>query len=179
MAVTRTTLARPYAQAIFAEARRTGTLAIWSEMLRFLSMALADPDLSRIMEDPRLLRSQRESLLLEVSEGQVNEAGANLLRLLVRNGRVELLPNIVGLYERLRKEAEGLMDVVVCSAYPLGENEKDQLTQALKQRFGCEIGLLEKNDPALIGGAVIRVGDWVIDGSIRGRLQGLANELAF
>ncbi|CAK0742345.1 ATP synthase subunit delta [Gammaproteobacteria bacterium] len=178
MAVTRTTLARPYAQGIFAEAQRTGTLGAWSGMLGFLSMVLEDPGCSRIMEDPRLLRSQRESLLLDVSEGHLDEAGANLVRLLVRNGRVGLLSDIAGLYEGLRKEAEGKMDVVVCSAYRLSEDEKTQLARVLKQRLGREILLTEKDDPALIGGVVVRAGDWVIDGSVRGRLQGLANELA-
>lgn len=178
MAVTRTTLARPYAQAIFNEARRTGALDLWSEMLGFLSMALADPELSRIMEDPRLLRTQRESIFIEVSEGQINGAGVNLIRLLVQNGRVGLLPEIAVSYEGLRKDAEGLLDVIVCSAYRLSEDEKARLALALKQRLGREILLVEKHDPTLIGGVVIRAGDWVIDGSIRGRLQGLANELA-
>jgi len=171
-----TTIARPYAEAILARAEATDKLDLWSEMLQFLAAVVTDPQLETRIDDPALGRDKLETLLLEIATGRLSEEGANFLRLLVRNRRLAVLPEIAALYEKLKNERRGLLEVHITSAYALQAAQKKQLAEALQARFGKQVQITTEKDQALIGGVHIRVGDLVIDGTVRGKLRQLANE---
>ncbi len=171
-----TTIARPYAEAALAHAEEAGKLDLWSEMLGFLAAVAADPELARRIGDPALGRDNLEALLLEISSGRLNQEGTNFLRLLVRKGRLGVLPEIAGLYEKLKNERQCVLEVVVTSAFALQPAQNTQLAEALQARFGKQVQITVEKDPSLIGGVRIRAGDLVIDGSVRGKLRQLANE---
>jgi len=177
MAGERTTIARPYAQAVFARARETDKLDLWSEMLAFLEAVVTDPDMLGMIASPKVGRERLAQLLQGIAGGRLSDEGENLVRILTENRRLVLLPEIAALFEELKTEVEGAVDVHVVSAYVVNPAEQRRLTEALKTRLGREVRLTTEKDPSLIGGAVIRAGDLVIDGSIQGRIRQLATEL--
>jgi F-type H+-transporting ATPase subunit delta len=172
------TLARPYAEAVFEFAKGQNQLKKWSEMLAFIAAVATDGRMIQIADDPRVDRVKFLNLFLGVCEQRVDEQGANFVRLLVDNRRLALLPEIVAQYESLRAEAEARVEATVISAFPLEAAQLDSLGAALKRRLGREVNLTAQVDQALLGGVVIRAGDLVIDGSVRGRLADLAANLS-
>ena len=172
-----TTIARPYAEAIFERADETGKLALWSEMLELLAAVVVDPNLAGVVNNPLFDRADLTSLMLDIGGGRLTDEGANLVKLLIQNGRLTLLPEITRLFDELKAEKDRLLKVHVVSAYALKPAQEKQLAEALKQRLGRDVSITSEKDPELIGGVHIRAGDTVIDGSVRGRLQQLANEL--
>jgi F-type H+-transporting ATPase subunit delta len=174
----RTTLARPYARAVFEVARKSGRLAQWSENLALAAAVSADPAIRQFTGDPRVDRGQLLKLMADLGEGRFDEQFNNFLKVLVTYGRLELLPEIAAQYEFLRREAEARIRVQVSSAMPMSDEESERLAERLKVRFGREVELDVDVDESLIGGAVIRAGDQVIDGSVRGRLEQLGRQLS-
>ena len=172
------TLARPYAEAVFELAKRQNQLKKWSEMLGFIATVAADERMMRIADDPRVDRARFLELFLGVCEQRIDDQGANFIHLLVDNRRLALLPEIVAQYESLRAEAEARVEATVISAFPLEAAQLDSLGEALKRRLGREVNLTTEVDKTLMGGIVIRAGDLVIDGSVRGRLADLAANLS-
>jgi len=172
-----TTIARPYAEAVFERADETGNLDLWSEMLELLAAVVVDPTLAEIVANPLFDRADLTSLMLEIGGGRLTDEGANLVRLLVQNGRLTLLPEIVRLFDQLKAEKDRMLKVHVVSAYALKPAQEKLLGDILKQKLGREVSITSEKDPELIGGVHIRAGDMVIDGTVRGRLQQLANEL--
>jgi F-type H+-transporting ATPase subunit delta len=116
-------------------------------------------------------------LVLEIAGGRLSDEGQNLVRLLAENGRLAVLPQIAELFEARKAEHQGVLDVLVTTAYPLDRAQQESLETALKQKLGREIRMTSRQDPELIGGIHVRAGDMVIDGSIAGQLGKLANEL--
>jgi F-type H+-transporting ATPase subunit delta len=169
------TLARPYARAAFAHAREAGTLPGWSDALGFAARVAADPAVAALLGNPKLTRSDAVALL--ATDG-ADEAFANFLGLLFDNRRLALLPEIAGLYDELRLEAERVVKAKVTSATALPAGELDSIKAALVKRFGREVEVETSVDASLIGGAVIDAGDVVIDGSLRGKLERLQTVLA-
>jgi F-type H+-transporting ATPase subunit delta len=172
-----TTIARPYAEAIFTRADETDKLDIWSEMLEFLATTVKDRSLAGIVSNPLFDRSDLASLLIDIGEGRLTEEGQNLIRLLVENGRVTVLSEIFQLFKELKAEKDSIMNVHVKSAYVLKPAQEKQIADVLKAKLGRNITITSEKDPELIGGIHIRAGDLVIDGSVRGQLQKLAHEL--
>ncbi len=177
MAGEKTTIARPYAEAVFSLAEQSGTLDQWSEMLELLASIAGDAKVAEIIEDPNFASEQIAALLLDVAEDSLNTEGANLLRVLAENDRLAFLPEIRELFETRKSESQGSMEVHVASAYALQAAETRALAEALSKKLGKVVNITSEKDPSLIGGAVIRAGDLVIDGSVRGRLAQLAGEL--
>ncbi len=171
------TIARPYAEAVFARAKQTDGLERWSEQLAFLVEVVSDPLMAAAIADPMFERERLTGLLLEVGEGRLDQEGENLVRVLVQNGRLPILPEIRDLYEALKADSLKLLKVHVRSAYDLDDTQRQHIADALKARLGRDIVISSEQDPELIGGIHIRAGDMVIDGSVRGQLQQLANEL--
>lgn len=169
------TLARPYARAAYTAARDAGQTAQWSQALAFAARVAGDPQASRVLGDPRL---SREDAVRLVAPDDASGAVRNFLGLLASNGRLAVLPEISGLFEQARAEAEHIVRATITSAAELGATELDALKAALKRRFGREVEVQTAVDPALIGGAVIDAGEVVIDGSLRGKLQRLQTALA-
>lgn len=172
------TLARPYAEAVFELAQARHALKPWSEMLALVSAIAADEHIQRLAADPRVDRARFRELFLDVCGKKLDEAGANFVRLLVENRRLNLLPEIVAQYETLKAEAEARVEATVTSAFALEPEQLKTLGEALKRKLGREVNLTAQVDKTLMGGVVIRAGDLVIDGSVRGRLADLATHLS-
>jgi len=172
-----TTIARPYADAVFARAEETEALDLWSEMLSFLAGVVGDTQLQGVIADPKFGRENLERLMLDIGGGRLNDEAQNLVRLLVANDRLALLPEISALYESRKNERQGRLEVHVTTAYALQAAQKTALAEALQKRLGREVTITAEKDPELIGGVRIRAGDLVIDGSVRSQLQQLANQI--
>lgn len=169
------TLARPYARAAFNAARDEGRTRAWSDALAFAARVAADPQAQAVLKHPQLTPEKAAQLL--VIDG-ADAAFQRFVRLLADNRRLELLPEIAGLFEQLRAEAERVVKARVTSASQLSDAELAAIHDGLRRRFGREVELETAIDPSLIGGAVIDAGDVVIDGSVRGKLERLQSALA-
>ena len=177
MAGDATTIARPYAEAVFARAVETDKLDLWSDMLELLATAARDPALSGLIASPKLDRAQMTELMLDIAGGRLSDEGQNLVRLLVANDRLAVLPEIARHFETRKAEHQGTLDVTVTTAFALQPEQEQQLSEALKRKLGRDVRLSSHEDPELIGGFHVRAGDLVIDGSVSGQLHQLANEL--
>ncbi|HKN79385.1 MAG TPA: F0F1 ATP synthase subunit delta [Lysobacter sp.] len=172
------TLARPYARAAFSLARDAGALAGWSDALGFAARVAADPQVAAVLGNPALTADNAVTLLAPPASTIDTEAFARFIGLLAENRRLPLLPEIAGLFDELRFEAEKVVKARVTSATPLPAGELDTLKAALRKRFGREVEVETAVDESLIGGAVIDAGDVVIDGSLRGKLGRLQAALS-
>lgn len=168
------TLARPYARAAFGIARDEGAFAAWSDALGFAARVAADPRVAGVLGNPKLSDAEAVALLAPPGAG---ESVTRFLALLADNRRLPLLPEIAGLYEQLRNEAEHVVKATVTSAAALPDAELEAIRAALRKRFGSEVELQTAIDESLIGGAVIDAGDVVIDGSLKGKLARLESAL--
>jgi F-type H+-transporting ATPase subunit delta len=172
-----TTIARPYAQAAFKLAQQKQALPAWSEMLGLAAVVAADAGMRKLLDNPRITPAQLAELFIDVCGDRLNEDGRNLIRLLAERRRLVVLPEIFGLYERFKNEAEGAIQAQLITAFPATDAQKQTIAAALKQRFGRDVQLEYVTDPTLMGGAVVRAGDLVIDGSVRGKLARLGTAL--
>lgn len=173
------TLARPYARAAFEAAREAGDdgLDRWSRMLAWLAAATETEALAQELSSPARSPEGKALLLTEVAGDALDDQGRKLVRVLAGNRRLALLPEIATQYEALKDEAQRTLEVEVVTARALSEAELEQLRAGLARRFAKEIALESRVDGGLLGGAVIHAGDTIIDGSIRGRLDRLADSL--
>ena len=169
------TLARPYARAAFAIAKDAGALPAWSDALAFAARVAADPQVAALLGNPKLTQADTATLLAPEAAG---ELFGNFLGLLFENRRLSLLPEISGLYDALRFEAERVVKAKVTSAAALPADELATIKAALARRFGRDVEVETALDESLIGGAVIDAGDVVIDGSLKGKLERLQSALA-
>ncbi|TBW56438.1 F0F1 ATP synthase subunit delta [Marinobacter halodurans] len=171
------TLARPYANAAFAIAQDTGTLDEWSEMLAFASAVASDPQVKLLVAHPTLPDEQKASAFADFCEGKLSEQGRNFIALLAENKRLPLLPEINALFEGLRAKLESSVNVEMASPFDVSNDEEAKLVEALSRKLGRKVNLSTTTDKSLIGGVVIRAGDVVIDASVRGRLEKLAEAI--
>lgn len=174
----KSTIARPYAQAVFELAKGSGDYKQWSNILQLAALIVVDPMMGKYIDNPHVSKETLSKLLIDVFGNQIHENGKNFLQVLVDNKRLAVLPEIAAIYEQLRAEAEKRIDAEVISAFPLSDAQKQNITAGLKKRLGREINLIAKVDASLIGGAIVRAGDMVIDGSVTGHLDKLAFALA-
>ena len=181
------TIARPYAHAIFEVAQENNALAEFSESFTAAKALLSDEQVVAFLGRPSLNDDQRLEFLQGLFEKAVGKGsvfaggsdhGSNFFRLLLENRRVAALPEIAGQFDALKAKIENKVDVVVTSASEISAKQKDTIAKALRERLGRDVSIETKIDENLIGGAVIKAGDVVIDGSLRSRLEGLANALA-
>lgn len=172
------TAARPYAQAAFDVARAAGKLKNWSGWLGAAAALVSDAKVRELIGNPRVAKAQVQGFMLDALGGAPDQQAKNFIRLLTENRRLTLLPDIATLFEASRAEAEGTLRVQVTSATALSDEQQRTLAAALKKRFQREVALHCDMDKNLIGGAIIRAGDRVIDGSARGKLQRLAQVLS-
>jgi F-type H+-transporting ATPase subunit delta len=165
------TIARPYAEAAFDVAAGANALPEWSALLAELAVVSADPHLRAALSDPRVNAAQQVELVLAAVRSPVGEAQRNFLRVLAHNDRLGVLSAVSEQFEALRAEREGVADAEVESAYPLAEGEVAALVATLEKHFRRRIRPHVRVAPDLIGGVRVTVGDEVIDGSVRGKLQ--------
>ncbi len=176
------TIARPYAKAAFMSARDAKALPAWLEALQKSVGLVADATIADLLTNPKLSADEIVSMFAGLggaaAPGDFDSHWQNFIRLLSENKRLEVLPEIAAQYEMLRAQYENELDVQVTSAVPMNAEQQAKLAEALKKRFKRDVRISSGVDPTLLGGAIIRAGDLVIDGSINGRLQRLASELA-
>ena len=173
----RSTIARPYARAAFQEAQATKRLAPWSDALVAGAQVVQDARVKPLLDHPRVTPAQLAQLVLEIAGPALDEHGRNFVQTLAENRRLGYLPEIAEIFNELKDAEEGIVDVTVTSAAPLDQQQQLTLTEALAKKLKRQVRLHCETDPALIGGAVLRAGDLVIDGSLRTRLDRLATEL--
>jgi F-type H+-transporting ATPase subunit delta len=170
----RITVARPYAKAVFKLAQSEKRLPQWSEALQVAASVVADPRVAALLGNPAVSAEALAGFVTEVCGKQLDEQARNFIATLAANRRLGYLPEIAERFEQLRAEAERTVEVTVTSAIELSAAQKDRYAQALAKRLGREVHLNCQTDPNLLGGAVVRADDLVIDGSVRAGLTQLA-----
>ncbi len=173
----KTTIARPYARAAFEIASAEGELRAWSEMLVAAGLIVNDPGVKPLLTNPHVTPEQVAGLVADICGKLVNKDRRNFLLLLAESYRLNVLAQIAEIFNRLRAEAENVIDVDITSVVPLDDKRKKAFVSALKKRLGREVNLRCATDRSLIGGAIIRAEDLVIDGSVRGRLEKLVVDI--
>lgn len=171
------TVARPYAKAAFKYADEARAATEWSAMLGYAAAVMSDKTMAAALDNPQLTAEKKAEIFVSVCGDRLNAAGKEFIAQLAQNKRLKALPQVYSLYEILLAEKERRQDVHVTSAYELSASEKDSLKRALAKKLGKEIDLQSSVDKSLIGGVVVRAGDTVIDGSVRGKLQELSQVL--
>jgi F-type H+-transporting ATPase subunit delta len=173
----KTTIARPYAKAAFAEARGENRLGPWADAIRTAATVVTDSRVAPLLGNPSVKSTDLAQLVIDIAGPEIGEHGANFVRTIAENHRLAYLPQIAALFDELKDEAEKVVDVTVTSAAPLDEGQRKTLTAALERRLKRGIRMQCHTDPSLIGGAVLQAGDLVIDGSLRSQLNKITYEL--
>ena len=173
----RATIARPYAKAAFEYARGANDFAAWSQALARLAEIVADRRVTALTKSPQWSAADVVSLITDVAGASLNAGMQNFVRVLAENHRLLLLPEIAAHFEEFRSAVENTVDVEVVSAVKLDAAQSDKLSAALAKRLKRNVRMKNSVDATLLGGAVLRAGDLVIDGSLKGRLERLATEL--
>lgn len=171
------TLARPYANAVFHLAKEQRCLDQWSRLLAVVAAVAQTDEAQALIGTPTLTDAVKARRLIEVVEDHMDDRGRRFVQVLADNKRLGLLPEIAAQFEARKAEAEKVVDVEIITAVALADEQVDAYSKALERRFEQEVHVNVAVDPALVGGAVIRAGDTVIDGSLRGRLTRLNEAL--
>ena len=171
------TIARPYAQAIFSLAQEQSNLKGWSDMLQLAAAVAANPEMVAVIDSPNFDNNQIADLFIDVCGDKLTDSGKNMIRVMAENDRLKVLPEVAALYEAERATVEGTVVAEVTSATALSDAQQQNIAEALKKRLGRDVTLECKIDESLLGGAIIRAGDVVIDGSVVGKLAKLGNAL--
>ena len=171
-------LARPYAVAAFKQADEEGRLGEWAGMLELLAAVARDSTMSGLIANPRVDRTQLVGLFIDVCGARLSDTGRNFVKVVGEYGRFALLPDISERFAEERAAREGRNHVHVTSAFKLSKPQRKTIVGAMEKRLGTKVTLDCEVDNSLIGGVVIRAGDLVIDASLRGRLEQLAQTLA-
>ena len=171
------TIARPYAAAAFSYAKAKGLLTQWADMLAFLDAVYSDDRMRAALANPQLTKDAAERMLLAVCADKLDGPARNLLILLVRNGRLDALPQIRSLYEDMKADAENVVEARVDSAFPLSDEQLRSLLAKLEARTKRKVKAAVTVMPELIGGVKVQIGDEVWDASVRGQLEGMAAAL--
>ena len=173
----KSTIARPYAQAVFDIANESGDLKKWSDILQLVAAVTSDALMQDMIGNPSIEREKIIEIIFGVCADNLDDTAKNFIRVLADNGRLNVVDEIAQRYEEHRAEAEKTVEAEVTSSFSLSEKQIKQVTDALKKRLGREVNLVTKIDETIIGGAIIRAGDLVIDGSVSGQLDKLATTL--
>jgi F-type H+-transporting ATPase subunit delta len=174
----RATIARPYARAAFAFARKGNSLAAWSDALSGAAAVVSDARVRKLLGNPKIGATQLIDFIADILGGKLDSNVRNFFDELQRNRRLGLLPEVATMFEAMRAEVENIADVQVTSAVALDDAQRQRLAAALKKRLKKDVRLHCDVDASLIGGAVIRSGDFVIDGSLRARLERLSGTMS-
>jgi F-type H+-transporting ATPase subunit delta len=170
------TIARPYAEAAFKLALELGQLPSWSGALARLA-TVADNEIARdLAGNPRFTAGQVAAVIADAA-GKLSPEQANFVRILADNERLDVLPEISAAFDALRNEHEGIIDAHIASAYPLNEQQVADIIATLSEKYGKQVKASVRVQPDLIGGVSIRIGDQVLDTSVRGKLAQLASAM--
>jgi F-type H+-transporting ATPase subunit delta len=163
------TIARPYAEALFkaSQADLNGT----AQWLDTLAAVASHPQLLQFADNPKVTSQQVYDVVIDVAKAGLPDAGRNFLRTVIDNGRLAALPAIAGQFRAMMNAQTGSSDATVYSAFPIAAEQLGEVAQALEKRFGRRLNLTVQQDPSLIGGIRVVVGDEVLDTSVKARLE--------
>ena len=173
----RESAARRYAEAAFEVATRDDTVERWRSELELAAELVGDERALEVLANPAIPGERRADALGEMLGKRVSTPVQNLIQLLLRRGRIEELGRVAAEFRRLDDRRQGITHATVSTAAPLTPDEVRALTARLEQSTGGRVALETEVDESLLGGLVVRVGDRLIDGSVRGRLERLRNQL--
>jgi F-type H+-transporting ATPase subunit delta len=172
------TVARPYAEALFGVARASGApLSGWLAAVQDLAALMDHPQVADVVNDPNLDHDQIFGLLTGMMKAPLPAGGANFLKVLIENQRLAALPEVALQFRQLKNQAEGVADCVIESAFPLNDAQVTELLTALAKKFGQKLKPEVRVNPDLIGGVRATVGDQVLDSSVRSRLTDMQTAL--
>ena len=171
------TIARPYAEAAFALAREGGALPKWADTLSVLASVSADPKVSAAVDNPKLSQAQKLSMFTTLLGDTLDVATTSFAKVLLDADRVKLLPQINEHFQALKRDNDNVARATIVSAFPLTEQQRDELKGALAKRYGRQIEAVEEVDATLLGGARIIVGDQVIDRTVVGQLNKMSRQI--
>ena len=173
------TIARPYAEALFAAARdEKAGLAAWADQVQRLAEVMSVDAVRSAMVDPRLEDAQRTSVFLSLVQPAVDKPLQNFVTLLIGNDRLVLLPQIAEQFHALKDEAEGVAQAKITSAFPMSDEQVSELIKLLEPKFGLKLKPHVTVDASLIGGVRVIVGDQVLDTSVQAQLVRMRDTLA-
>ena len=170
------TVARPYAKASFYFAVEHQSVERWQDMLAFAAEVTKNEQMAELLSGALAPETLAESFIAVCGE-QLDENGQNLIRVMAENGRLNALPDVLEQFIHLRAVSEATAEVDVISAAALSEQQLAKISAAMEKRLSRKVKLNCKIDKSVMAGVIIRVGDMVIDGSVRGRLERLADVL--
>ncbi len=178
------TLARPYAKAVFELAKAGSALDEWASILQMLAAFATDSHAASLFENPLITEKQLHQFFSVINEKFLSGLSSplktqlnNFLNVLIREKRLMVLPEIFQRYQNLISAQRGIKTVTVTSAQPLDDNRRKNLIESLTRHLKSKVEVDFQEDSSLIGGAVIRCGNWVMDGSIKGKLQKMRDSL--
>ncbi len=171
------TVARPYAKAAFEVAREQSTIAQWADMLDTLAAVTVEPKLKKALGSPSFSAEEKANALADVCAEAMTKQGAAFLLTLAVNKRLSLIPVIAELFLQFKLNYEKAVNVSFTSAYELSEKQIQALAASLAKKLDRTVNLTSETDASLIGGVVIRTGDLIIDGSVRGKLAKLSEAI--
>jgi F-type H+-transporting ATPase subunit delta len=171
-----TTIARPYAKAAFEFAVDKGAVESWNDMLFFAGEVAKNDQVAQFLTGSASAEKQSE-IVISVCAEQLNEYGQNLVKVMAENGRLTALPAVAQLFSAFKAEFDKEIDVDITSATTLAVTQQDSLVAALEKRFNRKVKLNCSVDETIVGGLIIKTGDTVIDGTVRGKLNRLATTL--
>lgn len=172
-----TTLARPYAKAAFEQAKSEKDLSSWSKALALVAMVSVESKVKVLFSSPNLTSEEKSAAFIGFCKEELSETQQNFLRILSENNRLDLLVQVYELFELYKSNQEKSVDVEIHSAFEVSSEIEEKLAKSLSKKLDRVVSLKTTIDKSLIGGALIRAGDTVIDGSVRGRLASLAESL--
>jgi F-type H+-transporting ATPase subunit delta len=172
-----TTVARPYAEAVFRAAIEAKDIAGFGNKLKALGAIAQNAQMASLLGNPNVSVTEKSSLMATVAGGNVPAALSNAVSMLVANGKAKLLPFVSEHFERLTRQHEGVVKAVITSAFPLSDSEKAGLVDALAKKYGKKVEAEVAVDASLIGGARVQVGDDVVHASVRDTLNKMAQAL--
>ena len=171
------TLARPYARAAFEYADTESALDAWQQELQLIAAVVADPSVQVLLADPAMTTEAQGEAFLALCGDELGATRQRFVRVLAENRRLGLAPEILLQFAQLKAQREQSVDVEMVSAFDVPDQVRDRVAQALSKRLDRQVVITTETDSSLLGGVLIRAGDLVIDGSVRGRLNKLAEAL--
>lgn len=171
------TIARPYAKAAFEAAKASDALVAWSEMLAYAGAVANDDKMKVVLDHPSLTSEQKAQVFKDICGDKINADGARFVAVLSENNRIGLLADIADLFDHYKAQLEQSIDVEIESAFELDNGQQDKLAQALSKKLDRKVLVTATTNSDLIGGAIIRAEDLVIDASVRGKIAKLAEAI--
>jgi F-type H+-transporting ATPase subunit delta len=171
------TLARPYARAAFEYASGENALQDWLSELQLIAAVVSDKAVKTVLSDPSLTTSAQADIFVGLFGDELGDSRQRFLHVLAENRRLGLAPQILEMFAELKSQQERSVEVEMVSAFEIPDAVRDRIKQALAKRLDRDVVVSTSTDSSLLGGVLIRAGDLVIDGSVRGRLNKLAEAL--